>query len=150
VLHTLERATARGTAGGTEAVPAITQLLPRTGITVFLSDWYAEPDRARETLGEVRVRGHDVIAFHLVDPAERSFPYDDPAAFEDLETGQRLSVVPETLRGRYQSLLADHYAGLERNFGRAGVDYCRVETSQPLDLVLYEYLSRREALARVR
>ena len=150
VLHTLERATARGTAGGTEAVPAITQLLPRTGITVFLSDWYAEPDRARETLGEVRVRGHDVIAFHLVDPAERSFPYDDPVAFEDLETGQRLSVVPETLRGRYQSLLADHYAGLERNFGRAGVDYCRVETSQPLDLVLYEYLSRREALARVR
>ncbi len=150
VLHTLERARASGVAGGTEAIPAITALLARTGITVFLSDWYADPDRARETLGEVRVRGHDVIAFHLVDPAERSLPYDEAANFEDLETGHRLSIVPPALRERYQALIAAHYAGLEVNLGRAGVDYCRIETSEPLDLALYEYLSRREALARVR
>jgi uncharacterized protein (DUF58 family) len=150
VLHTLERAKAQGVAGGVEAVPAITQLLGRSGITVFLSDWYTAPDGARETLGEVRVRGHDVIAFHLVDPAERTFPYTDAGAFEDLETGERLSVVPETLRSRYQTLVSEHHEALERNFGRAGVDYCRVDTSRPLDLVLYEYLSRREALARIR
>jgi len=150
VLHTLERATAGGAGGGPEAVHAITELLSRTGITIFVSDWYADPTAIRNALGQVRARGHDVIAFHLVDPAERTFPYDEPASFEDLESGERLSVVPAALRTRYQALLAEHVDSLTEGLGASGVDYHRIETSAPLDLALYEYLQRREALARVR
>jgi uncharacterized protein (DUF58 family) len=150
VLHTLERATPGGSGGGVEAVGAITELLTRTGITVFVSDWYANPTEIRTALGQVRARGHDVIAFHLVDPAERSLPYEEPASFEDLESGERLSVVPEALRQRYQGLVAEHFDRLSDGLGAAGVDYYRIETTQPMDLALYEYLLRREALARVR
>lgn len=150
LLHTLERAAPGGAAVGAEAIGAITELLSRTGITVFLSDWYVDPRAVKEALGQVRVRGHDVIAFHLVDPAERTFPYDEAASFEDLETGDRLSVVPEAQRERYQSLVEAHGTELADGLAGSGVDYHRIDTSAPLDLALYEYLHQREALGRVR
>lgn len=150
LLHTLERATPSGAAVGAEAIGAITELLGRTGITVFLSDWYVDPAVVQEALGQVRVRGHDVIAFHLVDPAEQSFPYDEAASFEDIETGDRLSVVPASQRERYQSLVAGHHAALADGLGGSGVDYHRIDTRAALDLALYEYLRQRESLGRVR
>jgi uncharacterized protein (DUF58 family) len=150
ILHTLEASKPEGAGGGTEASDAITQLLGRTGITVFLSDWYATPEFVRQALGQVRVRGHDVIAFHLIDPAERTFPYDEAASFEDLETGEKLSVVPETQRARYQTAIAEHYGALSAELARVGVDYHQIDTSQPIDHVLHHYLHRREAMARVR
>jgi uncharacterized protein (DUF58 family) len=150
LLHTLERAAPSGAATGTEAIGAIAELLGRTGIAVFLSDWYLDPALVKEALGQVRVRGHDVIAFHLVDPAEQSFPYQEAASFEDLETGDRLSVVPATQRERYQSLMSGHQTAMADSLSSSGVDYHRIETATPLDLALYEYLRQRESLGRVR
>ncbi len=150
VLHTLERARPSGVAGGAEAIPAISELLTRTGITVFLSDWYAEPAAVRQALGSIRARGHDVIAFHLLDPAERTLPFDEAASFEDLETGDRLPVVPSALREKYRTLYETHLTELARELARAGVDYSPAPVDVPLDRALHEYLARREALARVR
>jgi len=150
VLHTLQRAQPTGVAGGIEAVPAISELLTRTGITVFLSDWYADPGAVRSALGGIRARGHDLIAFHLIDPVERSFPFERPAAFEDLETEERIPVVPDDFRSRYLELYQAHLESLGRELGRSGVDYHMVDTTTPLERVLHAYLTEREALARVR
>lgn len=150
ILHTLEKAGAEGVGGGIDTNDAITELLGRSGITVFISDWYVTPEFVRQALGQVRVRGHDVIAFHVVDPAERTLPYDEAASFEDLETGERLSVVPEALRVKYQAAVAEHYQQLGTELSRVGVDYHRLDTDRPLDAALYQYLHRREALQRVR
>ena len=150
ILHTLERAEAEGAGGGIDANDSIAELLGRTGVTVFLSDWYATPEFVQQALGKIRVRGHDVVAFHLYDPAEKTLPYPDAASFQDLETGERLSVVPDTLREQYRASVAAHHEALEAGLRRTGVDYAAVDTSQPLDLALYEYLRRREMMERVR
>ena len=94
VLHALERSRPTGVGGGIESSRAITELSGRTGITVFLSDWYAPPEFVRQALGQVRARGHDVIAFHLIDPAERLFPRaDDLLQALDRET-RAVSLTP--------------------------------------------------------
>lgn len=149
VLHALERAEPGGAGGGIEPADAITALLGRTGITVFLSDWYSPPEFVRQALGQVRVRGHDVIAWQVVDPAETDFPYQEAANFEDLETGERLSVVPEALRQNYRDAVAAHRRSLADELAAVGVDYHLLDTSAPLDRALYDYLRRREAMARV-
>ncbi len=150
ILHSLERAEASGAGSGIDASDSIAELLGRTGVTVFLSDWYTTPDFVQQALGKVRVRGHDVIAFHLADPAEKTLPYTEAASFEDLETGERLSVIPETLRQSYRTAIVSHHDELAAGLRRAGVDYAPVDTSEPLDLALYEYLKSRELRDRVR
>jgi uncharacterized protein (DUF58 family) len=122
----------------------------RRSILVLISDLYDEPRRVLGAVGRLRNRGNDLIVMHVLDPAELEFPFEDAASFEDMESGERLPVVPAHLRGQYRALVAGHVAELSRLLGEHGVDYALFDTSRPLDHALFEYLSSRQRLMRVR
>jgi uncharacterized protein (DUF58 family) len=122
----------------------------RRSIVVLISDFYEEPDAAFDAVSLLRGRGNDVIAFHLLDEAELRFPFGDAAEFEDLETGERIALSPESAREAYRKLIDDHIATLRRRFSEARVDYHLFDTSVPLDYALYSYLSARQRAAHVR
>lgn len=150
ILHTLDRMRP-GSEGGLEApLTQVAESLNRRSILAVISDLYAEPDDIFSALSRLRYRGNDLIVFHLLDPAELSLPFAEAAQFEDLETGRRIPVVPEKFRGEYLRRLESHRDTLKDRMGEAGVDYCFVDVSQPLDAVLFHYLARRERLAHVR
>ncbi|MGD8897035.1 MAG: DUF58 domain-containing protein, partial [Acidobacteriota bacterium] len=122
----------------------------RRGMCVVISDLYEEPDAALRAVRHLAHRGSDVIVFHLLDPAEVRFPDDASANYEDLETGERMPVVPDYMREQYRALVAEHVAALERRFGENRVDYLFIETDTPLDQALFHYLVRRQRFDRVR
>ena len=70
----------------------------RRGILVLISDFYEEPDTILEAIKPLKFLGNDLIVFHVLDPAELDFGYEDASSFEDLETGEQIPVVPESLR----------------------------------------------------
>ena len=60
-----------------------------------------EPGRdLLEAIKPLRFLGNDLIVFHVLDPAEIDFAYEDASSFEDLESGEQMPVVPEVVRGR--------------------------------------------------
>ena len=69
----------------------------RRGILVLISDFYEEPDAILEAIKPLRFLGNDLIVFHVLDPAEIDFGFDDASSFEDLESGEQMPVVPESL-----------------------------------------------------
>ena len=150
ILHTLGRAAAAG-AGRLPAVLArAARLTTRAGIVVLVSDCYEDPARLQRGLGALRSRGHDVILFHVLDPAERNLPGEGAVTFEDAETGERLPLRPEMLRERYRAEIEAHRARLSTLLVADGVDYVPLTTDQPLDRALFAYLERRLATSRVR
>jgi len=150
VLHVLDRAEAGREGSLKEPLTTITERFRRKGILVLISDFYEEPDAVLEAVVPLRSRGHDVIVFHVLDPAELAFPFQDASGFEDMETGEQIPVIPAKLREEYLTLLRAHLATLEDRFTTSGVDYELLDTSKPLDLALFRYLSARERLSRVR
>ena len=98
VLHTLDRAKAERP--GNLAVPLnkMAEHFKRRGILVLISDFYEEPDAILEAIKPLKFLGNDLIVFHVLDPAEIDFGYDDASSFEDLESGEQIPVVPESLR----------------------------------------------------
>ena len=150
VLHTLDRA--RATRPGQLSAPLrkLAEHFGRRGVVVLLSDLYDEPDAIFEALAPIRFRGSDVIVFQVLDPVELEFPYTDPSAFEDLESGEQLPVVPESFRDKYRALVQEHIAALTAKAAERGVDYRMLDTSRPLDFALYDYLSFRERSIRIR
>jgi uncharacterized protein (DUF58 family) len=128
----------------------LTERLTRRGIVVVISDLYDEPEAIAKAVRPLRYRGHDVIVFHVLDPAELEFPFSDAASFEDLETGDRLPVVPAALRDQYQALVRQHTEALGRLLTDSRIDYALFNTAVPLDHALFHYLSARERLGRVR
>lgn len=149
ILQALDRARAEGRGDLTRALPRVSERLGRRGIVIVISDFYAAPDEVAVALDSIRVRGHDVIALHVLDPFERDLALSDPAVLEDLETGERMPVTPKG-RAAYRKLVDDHVAALSRALGDRRIDYDCFVTDRPLDDMLWRYLSNRARLARVR
>ena len=70
---------------------------------VLISDLYEDPQAVFDAVAPLRFRGHDLIVFHVLDPAEIVFDYDSASAFEDLESGEQIPVVPEALASQYRA-----------------------------------------------
>ncbi len=150
ILHTLGRARAGGAGKLTPVLERAARLSTRAGIAVVVSDCYEDPSQVQRGIGALRARGHDVILFHILDPAERDLPGEGAATFEDAETGERLPLRPEALRERYLAEMTSHRADLARRLGADGADYVPLTTDQPLDHALFAYLERRLLASRVR
>ena len=133
-----------------EPMNKIAEHFGRRGLLVLISDLYEEADAVLEAVGPLRFRGNDLIVFHLLDQAELDFTFDAPSAFEDLETGEQIPVVPDALAEQYRSLVRAHIDGLQERFSANRIDYTVVNTSSPLDHALFSYLTTRERLTRVR
>ena len=150
MLHTLARSRATGAGRLSAAVDRLAHLTTRAGIVVLVSDCYEQPDDVGRAADALRIRGHDVIVFHLVDAAERDFPFAAAMTFEDAESGVRLPLRADELRDRYLDQARTHHEALTRRLAASGADYVRVFTDQPLDRALHAYLDARLARSRVR
>jgi uncharacterized protein (DUF58 family) len=149
-LHVLDRLKPARPGSMREPMNKIAEHFGRRGLLVLVSDLYEEPDALLEAIGPLRFRGHDMIVFHVLDRAELDFEYADPSAFEDLESGEQIPIVPEALAGQYRELVQAHITGLTERFSANRIDYTLVNTSAPLDHALFSYLSTRERLMRTR
>jgi uncharacterized protein (DUF58 family) len=148
LMRTLNRF--RATAGGdfSAAIRQIARRLTRRGIVVVVSDFYAEPEQVAAALDQLRLRGQDVIAVHVLDPAERDLNFARPTVLEDLESGARVPVVPAAMREDYRRQMQAHQQALERTLGGRRIDYACFGTDQPLDHALHRYLTLRHYRGR--
>jgi uncharacterized protein (DUF58 family) len=122
----------------------------RRSIVLLISDFYEEPTAVLDALAYLRGKGNDVMVFHVLDRRELDFPFTDSANFVDLETGERMPVIPDYLRTQYRELVAEHIATLGRVLGENRVDYALFDTSKPLDNALFRFLSARERMSQTR
>jgi uncharacterized protein (DUF58 family) len=161
VLHTLDRLTAappeptpNAPRPGPPALVALTQRIGesfrRRSIVLLISDFYEEPRAIVDALAHLRGKGNDLIVFHVLDRRELEFPFTDSANFVDLETGERMPVIPDYLRAQYRALVAEHVKSLSRVLGENRIDYAMFDTTQPLDHALFRFLSGRERMRQAR
>lgn len=149
VLRLLDRITADGRGDVSRALSRLGQTLGKRSIVIVISDFYEEAAVVAGALDELRLRGHDVIALHILDPLERDLDLSGPDVLEDLETGERLPVAPVT-RAEYRELISAHIQALQQQCGARQTDYGCFGTDQPLDQILFRFLSDRAQFARVR
>jgi uncharacterized protein (DUF58 family) len=150
VLQTLDRAKAERPGNLGVPLNKMAEHFRRRGLLVLISDFYEEPDAVLDAIKPLRFLGNDLIVFHVLDPAEIEFGFDDASSFEDLESGEQVPVVPESLRAEYRQMIQAHIAALTTKFSEHRIDYTVLNTSEPLDRALFSYLSSRERLLRVR
>ncbi|OFW29024.1 MAG: hypothetical protein A3G76_15280 [Acidobacteria bacterium RIFCSPLOWO2_12_FULL_65_11] len=150
LLHTLDRAKAARPGQLADPVKKLAEHFHRRSVLVLISDFYEDPDVVLEAIKPLKFLDNELIVFHILDPAEVDFSYDDASSFEDLESGEQLPVVPESFGDEYRKLIAGHVNTLSTKFSEHRIDYTLVNTKEPLDRALFGYLSAREKLMRVR
>ena len=115
----------------------------KRGLVVLVSDLLDDPKQVLDGLKYFRYRGTDVVVFQVLDPFELKFPFSQPARFRDTETADEVMAVPASVRHDYVERMQAMVATYKRELGLAGIDYCLLDTSQPLELGLMAYLMTR-------
>ena len=126
------------------------QTYPRRGMMIVVSDLFGDVDLTMKGLRLLRQRGHDVLVFHVMDDDELEFPFTGPTRFEDMESQTRLNCNPKALREGYLEALNEFLEQVRHQCALNAIDYALVKTSDPLDAVLAEFLSRRMSRNRSR
>jgi len=98
----------------------------------------------QEAFQHLRFRGHDLVAFQVLDQNELDFDFTDPVLLlEDAETQEQMPVLPDVVRGGYRERMRKHVEEMRRCTTANNVDYEMLTTKQPLDFALFSFLSRR-------
>jgi uncharacterized protein (DUF58 family) len=124
----------------------LADVLSRRGMVILISDLFDEPENVVRGLKHLRFRGTDVVVFHVLDPAELTFPFDSPARFVDPENDDEVVAVPSVVRDHYLREMKGLVEFYERELRTAGVDYQVLDTARPLEFALMAYLSARERM----
>lgn len=141
----LERAEPRAQTDFGKPFRYFQEVLHRRGIAIVISDFYENPEVIVRTIAPLRFRGHEVVLFHILDPEEIRPVLKSSAILVDLETDQKIEVVPEYAKTSYRAKVDAHIEELRSRTRAAGMDYQLLVTSQPLDSALREYLTLRQA-----
>jgi uncharacterized protein (DUF58 family) len=121
------------------------ELLHRRGIVIVISDFYEDPTEVVRAIEPMRFHGNEVLLFHILDRQEIRPELKGSAILIDLETDERIEVVPEYAKTAYRAKVDAHIEQLRSRTRAAGMDYQLLVTDQPLDESLREYLSLRQA-----
>jgi uncharacterized protein (DUF58 family) len=143
VLRTLSQVQAGQATDTVRPLRNLAANLRSRSFVVLISDLLEGEEQSIKLLQQMRAMGHEVIVFHLMDDAELNFPFQEISEFVDAESDARLLTVPGAIRGEYMDAVAEYTDFCRKQCQSHGVDYCLLNTREPLDRALAAYLNRR-------
>lgn len=123
------------------------QRIERRSFIMVFSDMFAPEDEVIKGLGHLAFGNHNVSVFHILDPQELDLSFTGTCRFVGLEGEGDITTQPARIAASYKREVEAFTRGLRRACERHHADYTLVNTTQPLEVVLTEYLLRRKQLA---
>jgi uncharacterized protein (DUF58 family) len=129
------------------AVDHVVEHAPRRGSIIVFSDLFDAEERVLKRLSQLRRRKHEVTLFHILDPYELEFPFDDPTRFLSMEDAREVEANGRDVRKGYLEVMSRWLDEVRRGAAESDVDYGLCRTDHPIDQVLLPFLARRERSA---
>ncbi|CAN5914519.1 DUF58 domain-containing protein [soil metagenome] len=121
------------------------RLVTRRGMVLLVTDLLVDPAPALTALRGLRAAGHDVIVFHVVDPAELDFRMTGEAQFTDPESQLAVAAAAEDVRVAYRATVQEVITEWRESLGAMGAAYELVPTDQPYTVPLRRAFNARQA-----
>jgi len=146
ILRTLEDAVVSGRTNLAAVLHAMAETTKRRGLIVLVSDLLDDEDDIFKGLAHLKFLKHDVIVFHVMDRQELHLDYEGLIQFEDLESKDKVRTFPQSVRAEYQRQVQEFLDNIKKTLGNSNIDYCLLNTSEPLDRALIAYLVKRRRM----
>ena len=146
ILAALQNNKPAGRTNLAEVLRTIAETTKRRGIIILISDLLDDETDIYKGLAHLKFLKHDVIVFQTLDHQELNLDYEGLIQFEDLESGEKMRTFPQSLQDGYRRRVSEFLDDIEKTTGNSGLDYCLLDTSEPLDRALVAYLAKRTRL----
>jgi hypothetical protein len=124
----------------------VAETTKRRGLIVLISDLLDDEHDIAQGLTHLKFLKHDVIVFHVLDHQELELDYEGLIEFEDMESRDKLRTFPQSIRAGYRQRVGEFLDDVRKTLGKSDIDYCLLDTSEPLDRALIAYLVKRRRL----
>jgi uncharacterized protein (DUF58 family) len=121
----------------------LAERLKKRGIVLVFSDLFDDVKSVMAGLKHFRHRRHEVVLFHVLDPAELDFPFQQVTLFKGLEQFPDILAEPRALRKAYLQEFNGFLHEVKQGCRALRIDYVEMRTDQPLDVALSSYLASR-------
>ena len=143
ILAEIEAVRPTGGTGLARSLERLGEGLRRRGLIAVFSDLLDDPELVARALRLLRLKGNDVIVFHILDQVELDFPFEGLARIEDVETERNITVECEVVRDPYLGILGGFLKETRDRCQSEGIDYVLLSTADPLDRALVRFLAWR-------
>lgn len=141
LMRQLEKAPAgEGTDLGA-AMKGLHELIRKRSLVVLMSDLLAPLGDLEKQIGYFAAGGHQIAVYQFLDPREIDFEFSKATHFRDSESSRDLFIDPAAARPDYLERFNAHLAAIRQLCGRHGVNYRLVSTTEPLEQVLFEFVT---------
>jgi uncharacterized protein (DUF58 family) len=123
----------------------LAERIARRALVVILSDLFDEVKDLLAGFQHLRYNRHEVVVFHILDPAELEFPFQEATLFRGLEQWPELLTDPRSLRRGYLAEMQAFLSELKHGCRGQNIDYVQLTTDSNLAVALSSYLAHRLA-----
>ena len=148
LLHVMEQAEPRRKTRTGPIFHDLAERLKRRGLVLILSDLFDDVPTMMAGLKHLRHRRHEVVVFHVLDPAELDFPFRQTTLFRGLEELPDVLTDPRALRRAYLDEFGKFLQAVRKGCRAERVDYVLLRTDQSLEIALSSFLASRNTRAR--
>ena len=124
--------------------------MTRRGFVMLFSDLFDNTEEFIDGLNHLRFGGHNVVLFHIMDPYEIEFPLNGMWKFMGLEGEGEVITQPARVRANYLEELDKFVGDIRKACAKTQVDYVLVNTKDPIEQTITNYLLQRTALSKAR
>src|SRR5947207_3643789 len=121
----------------------IVEIVKKRALMVLISDLLAPIETLEKNLVALTACGHEVLLFHVLDPAELAFRFEKAVMFHDVESDRDLFIDPVTARKEYLKKFEAHNQAVQSACQKLGIAYRRFGTDRALELALFDFLRER-------
>ncbi len=111
-------------------------------LLVFITDMYQHQDELLNLLDTLNTK-HEVLVFHLMASNELELHFEGYTKFEDLESGEVITIDQNKARKVYKDDLTRHLAETRMKLLDRRIFYKMLRTDAPLDQALRDFLNQR-------
>ncbi len=121
----------------------LAERVTRRALMFLISDMFDDVPDLLSGLKHLRHKRHEVVVWHVLDPFELTFPFQQTTLFRGLEQYPELLTDPRTLRKSYLDQMGQFITDLRRGCRDQNIDYVQMSTEKPLSVALSSYLAHR-------
>lgn len=120
--------------------------IKKRGIVIIITDLLDHKNAIINGLKHFAFNGNEVLLFHILDPVENDFDFEEIVELEDMETGEKMLILGDAAREIYMDNLNNFKEEINQECRLLSIDYKSFVTNIPLDFALFEYLAARSRL----
>lgn len=126
----------------------IAEKIHRRSLIFLFTDMFQpsiSEEKLFEALRHLKYNKHQVVLFHTYDAqSELNFNFENtPKKFVDIETGEELSLYPETIQKEYKKAMDSYFKKIKLKCLQYKIDYVPVDIQQGFNQIIQTYFANK-------